>query len=289
MSVVVEPEGCSQYWSTPHVFHGVHSCAFNVFENARPSSTSLHDAQTTSEMLVACNSTAKPSGHSSVNAHTFLVKVPLPASALLPAGFAGPYSSTSSSANCSYCRERGLVLHAFPGAAQQVLCLDAEGASFSTWPSAATQSFHAMHFVNECPTASSWYSLSGHGLQRLITTSRYCPAVHVAVTVVVEVVVRGVQVSHMTGHLSRTEFPTMASLHLPAKDVWHSSGSPCPLQTPVVVVEEVRDVVVWVVWVVGAGFIVVVVAVGFNINCNCFAPFSQSALLLQYNYNEAWW
>lgn len=80
MSVVVEPEGCSQYSSTPHVFHGVHSCAFNVFENARPSSTSLHDVQTTSAISVAFSSTAWPSGHSSVNAQIsrFLAGVSAP-------------------------------------------------------------------------------------------------------------------------------------------------------------------------------------------------------------------
>jgi len=71
--------------------------------------------------------------------------------------------------------------------------------------------------------------------------------VTVVVPVVVEVVVGGVQVEHMTGHSSRTEFPTMALLHLPAKDVWHSSGSPLPLQSAVVVVVVAVTVVVDVV------------------------------------------
>ena len=47
--------------------------------------------------------------------------------------------------------------------------------------------------------------------------------------------------------------------------------------------------VVVVVAKVGAGFIVVVVSAGFNINCNFFAPSSQSAGEFQVNYYEAWW
>ena len=48
-------------------------------------------------------------------------------------------------------------------------------------------------------------------------------------------------------------------------------------------------VVAVVVVVVAVVVVAVVVVVGFNIHCNLFAPSSQSTLLFQYNYNEAWW